>query len=117
MVIFWAKWGNTLVFHEIIKLLYSFLAYLRDKDHFKDDCYGMSSDSILDKKDTFYGPNTTNSQTASNSYPASNISQVNLLEPQKIEQSGFLGEAGEVSYDEGLSWHPVEPISDNCVEM
>ena len=86
---------------------------MRDKDHFKDDGYGMPSDSILEKKDTFYGPSTTNSQAASNLYPTPNITQISLLEPQKIEQSGFLGEAGEVSYDEGLSWHPVKPIKDN----
>ena len=30
-----------------------------------------------------------------------------------MEQSGFVGEAGEVSYDEGISWHPIQPINEN----
>ena len=87
------------------------IAYLRDKSNYKDECYGVSNEPILDKDVTFYGPNATKPTTSSTSYLASD--RINLVEPQQMEQSGFVGEAGEVSYDEGLSWHPIQPMTDN----
>ena len=84
---------------------------MRDKANYKDECYGVSNEPILDKDVPFYGPNATKPQNSSTSYLASD--RINLVEPQQMEQSGFVGEAGEVSYDEGLSWHPIDPMTDN----
>ena len=94
----------------LLKVFYKLIlsiAYLRDKV----ECYGVSSEPILDKDVPFYGPNGTKPQNCSTSYLASD--RINLVEPQQMEQSGFVGEAGEVSYDEGLSWHPIQPMTDS----
>ena len=88
-----------------------FLAYLRDKTNYKDDCYGIPSQPILDKNDPFHGPNSSKAQISNNSYLTSE--RINLVEPQQLEQSGFVGESGQVSYDEGLSWHPIQPLNDS----
>ena len=86
-------------------------AYLRDKPSFKDDCSGLSYDAMLSKEDPFYQTSGSNIQASATSFIPSN--RINLVEPQEMEKSGFVGEAGEVSYDEGLSWHPIQPINDN----
>ena len=93
------------------KIIVFSAAYLGDKNSYKGDCYGVSNEPILDKDVSFYGPNATKPQNSSNSYLASD--RINIIEPQQLEQSGFVGEAGEVSYDEGLSWHPIQPLTDN----
>ena len=86
-------------------------AYTRDKTSFKNDCFNLTNETILNKDDAFYDPNSSKTQPSSSTYLASE--RINLVEPQKMEQSGFVGEAGEVSYDEGLSWHPIQPMNDN----
>ena len=94
--------------------IHLFVAYLCDKDNYKDDPFGMPGDAMLDKEDHFYVTDSSKTQVSSDSYPASD--RINLIEPQQMEQSGFVGEAGEVSYDEGLSWHPIQPLSDNKLD-
>ena len=84
-------------------------AYDRDKTSYKDDCFNLTNE--LNKDDNFFDPNSSKTQPSSSSYLAPE--RINLVEPQKMEQSGFVGEAGEVSYDEGLSWHPIQPINEN----
>ena len=69
---------------------------------------------MLSKEDPFYQTSGSNIQESATSFMPSN--RINLVEPQEMEKSGFVGEAGEVSYDEGLSWHPIQPISDNSNE-
>ena len=71
----------------------------------------MANETIINKEDPFYDPNSSKTQPSSNSYLGSE--RINLVEPQAMERSGFVGEAGEVSYDEGLSWHPIQPINEN----
>merc|ERR1712223_95018 len=84
-------------------------SYARDKTSYKDDCFNLTND--LNKDDNFFDPNSSKTQPSSSSYLAPE--RINLVEPQEMEKSGFVGEAGEVSYDEGLSWHPIQPINEN----